>query len=462
MLTKFWRKVLFIIQGLIHSTTGLFSSKFSLCTKDKNILETHPDINTINNHCGLFKTIDSSVLNEVIHILSKRFNTDIQIKSITQLSKPKRRNLILRIRLQNLSNGTAKSLIFKQALQKNFFEDNKKAFNRFVRDSTALVFLNNLKTKSSHAPQLYGYSTKYRFILLEDLGEKHISLVDSLTGGNASDAKAALERFIKHLGQLHSDSYGQTSKYLEILHTMNPDVTSWQEDLKTTLNDTLFKIESVLKHINVSYTKELETEINIVIKAVLKPGPFITFIHGDICPDNVFDDPGENELRLIDFECSFTRSALLDGVYLRMSMPTCWCAKTIPEDLIESLELIYRKELVKHIPQARDDESYHTAYAYACAFWMLKTILNIEKLFDKDKLWGSGGVPEKSLWKAETNLGRPRVLSHLNAFIGVSKKYNKLPHIRSMAEQILKDLQVRWYGSKPMDIYPSLCIRNMK
>jgi hypothetical protein len=45
---------------------------------------------------------------------------------------------------------------------------------------------------------------------------------------------------------------------------------------------------------------------------------------------------------------------LLDGTYLRMSMPTGWCAKAIPIDVIESLEIIYREELKRTIPAAND------------------------------------------------------------------------------------------------------------
>lgn len=414
------------------------------------------DITAIIEGSGpIFKTIIPSMLKEVIDILSKHFDTNIQIKSISRLSEPKRRNLICRIVFQSSSTKAPTSLIFKQFLPKKYSKNNKDALNRFARDSAAHAFLNNLETESLYVPRLYGSSTKSHFVLLEDLGETHVSLVDSLTGKSANEAKAALERFMRRLGQLHADSYGQTNNYLKTLSTINPDIKLWKNDLKITLNDIVAKLESLSKNISILYTTKMQIEIYTVIKEVLQPGPFITFIHGDICPDNVFDNPKKNALHLIDFEWSGARSALLDGTYLRMSMPNCWCAHTIPENLVDSLEVIYRKELMKRIPQARDDEAYHTAYTYACAYWMLQTILQVETLIDKDYLFSSA-VSEKTLWKQQTNIERPRVLSRLKAFIDVAKKYNTLPHIRSMAASVLEDLKVRWHDSKPLDIYTGL------
>ncbi len=55
---------------------------------------------------------------------------------------------------------------------------------------------------------------------------------------------------------------------------------------------------------------------------------------------------------------------------LRMCMPTFWCVKAFPEDVIESFERIYRKDLKKKIPAASDDAVYYENYVAACAYWM--------------------------------------------------------------------------------------------
>lgn len=402
----------------------------------------------------VFPTLDPLVLQEVIDILSKRFEEKIQIRSVAQLSEPTRSNRLLRLSLQNPEKKVPASLIFKQTCLEASEKD-KDAFERFVRDWAGLEFLSQVKSKELLVPHFYGGSIQHRFILLEDLGEHHVSLVDSLTGDNETQAKAALLRFMKTLGQFHAAGYGKTEIYFEILEKLNPGVKSWQEDLKIIFDDPFSKLKSLFKVFGFLQSESLWTEINMVLKVPLEPGPFTTFVHGDNCPDNVFDNSDKNELHLIDFEWGSVRSALLDGTYLRMSMPTCWCSKAIPESLITSLETTYREELMKKIPAAQDDKTYHTAYTQACAFWMVNSLAEIIKVMDEDRLYYSGPVPEKCFWNPEENSGRPRTLSRLQAFVDVSKKYEKLEQLRAMAEQILQALKIKWPDAKPLDLYPA-------
>jgi len=79
---------------------------------------------------------------------------------------------------------------------------------------------------------------------------------------------------------------------------------------------------------------------------------------------------------------------------------------------------------------------------------------------DTDKLWNSDSVPKGSLWNPKTNLRRPRILTRLQDFIKISKKYEKLVYLRTMAEQILEKLEVYWPNTKPMDVYPAFTTLN--
>jgi len=398
--------------------------------------------------------IDSSLLDEIIITLSKSFDATIQIKSIIQLSEPDRRNRVLRIELENSKKNIPASIIFKQSLEENSSADNQEALNRFARDWAGLEFLSNLKNEPLLSPHFYGGNTNYRFILLEDLGHQHISLVDSLTTSDPDAATNALVRFMKTLGQFHGNGFGRTHEYFEILHKLNPNIQTWQDNLKNNFDNITLYLKQVLLEFEIPYTAQLENEIDLVVRGALEPGEFTTLIHGDICPDNTFDDLKKNELRFIDFEWGGARNALLDGTYLQMGMPTCWCSKSIPKELIESLELIYRNELIKKIPAANHDTAYHKAYVQACAFWMLHALSFLEKSLSHDFKFNSGPTPELSLWNPEENLSRPRILSRLEAFIDVAIKYNQLPILRSMAEKILKEVTLRWPESKSMDMFP--------
>lgn len=411
-------------------------------------------VEAIDNKKSVYP-VSSIVLKNVVDILSNHFNTQIEVGSIIQLSEEERRNLILRINIQNPSIGIPKSIILKQTLPAKPSDDPNKISDRFARDWSGLEFLSTLKTCAPPVPKFYGGSLEHRFILIEDLGESHISLVDFLTSDNAKEAEIALLQFMIDLGQLHSGSYGKTEDYFKILKNINPSAEFWQDNLQKAIEKYLPDLKLSLKSLNMVPSENVLSEINNVFKSNLAPGPFTTLIHGDICPDNVFYNRKNNEMYLIDFEYSVVKNALLDGTYLRMSFPTCWCAKAVPDRLISTLENSYREQLKKTIPAARNDEEYHDAYVNACAFWMLKSLLLIKGVLENEDTWSSGPTPPESLWNPEANLVRPRVLSRLISFIEISKAYKKLPSLLSMAEDILKELSIRWPDTKPLELYPA-------
>lgn len=387
----------------------------------------------------------SAIVKEATDILSEHFGAPIQAHSVVQLSEPERRNLLLRIYLQDPHAEVPISVILKQTLsQTDSTQEDNKILGRFARDWAGLEFLSGLALESPITPQFYGGSAHYRFILIEDLGEIHVSLANSLIGKNRDLAEKALLRFMKCLGQLHAFGYGKTEDYFNILKRIHPQVESQEAQYHIALDETLPKLASAVTQLDFALTEGIQSEINEVFKANFTPGPFTTLIHGDICPDNLFDYQETNTLRLIDFEWGFVKNALLDGTYLRMSFPTCWsdwCTKRIPEAMLPSLEEAYRQELIKSIPAAANDIEYHKAYVHACALWMLKSIL-----FMEDALNASNDSPDAKIL-------RPRALSRLHAFIHIARQHKQLPHLVSMAEQILNELHARWPDTRPLDVY---------
>ena len=243
---------------------------------------------------------------------------------------------------------------------------------------------------------------------------------------------------------------------LEILKTINPDVETEQEVINFAFSDLLPQLEKAHDSLELKINKACIEEAKEIIESLFRPGPFTVLTHGDICPDNVFDHEESRDLQLIDFEWACVRNALLDGTYLRMSMPTCWCAKAIPPKIIEPLERIYREELKLKISQANDDITYNRAYTEACGFWILQqTIPFIISTLENDRIGPSGPTPENSLWKSEENWVRPRVLSRLQAFIDVTTLNPYLPNLAEMAIKMLNELNNRWPTAKQLEFYPA-------
>ncbi|MCW8397696.1 GNAT family N-acetyltransferase [Legionella sp. PATHC038] len=409
------------------------------------------------------QTINPVILQKVTQMLQHLFMTEIEIDSLQFLSEPDRRNIVLRIMLNSNLSTIPKSIIFKQSLPEKSETDDQDAYARFARDWAGLEFANQIHQNMHNVPHFYGGDKEHRFILIEDLGKRHISLVDTLTLPDRDRAILALRRFMKALGSFHAAGFAKTARYEAILSQIHGIAETHQEDLDFTRTDLLEKLRTTTKNLNLTLTTECINESTLLIESLLKPGPFTVLTHGDICPDNVFDHEETGDLQLIDFEWAFVRNALLDGTYLRMSMPTCWCAQAIPEDVISPLEIIYREELKRTIPAASDDLAYAKAYTEACGFWLLQqTLPFLNSTLEKDRVGPSGPTPENSLWNAEENWVRPRVVSRLQAFIHVASRNNLLPHLRQMAESILFEIKKHWTGAKPLEFYPAFRASDQK
>ena len=177
-------------------------------------------------------------------------------------------------------------------------------------------------------------------------------------------------------------------------------------------------------------------------------------MHGDICPDNVYYQ--NNEIRFIDFEFSDFGNALVDGVYLRMHMPSCWCSKAIPHAVVSEMESIYRNELKAGILSATDDAIYNKQLTYACAYWLIRTIKQLDDmdLINQEWICPSGPVDPDSKWEPKDNGFRPRILSRLKAFIDCSRNTGHLPKFCEASIQLLSHLKKIWPESRYMDVFP--------
>ena len=124
--------------------------------------------------------MEPELLQAVTKSLEDYFGVEVTIQDVKFLSEPDRRNRIARLFLST-GNNEMRSVIFKQSLSDNSQETTgDDILARFARDFAGLKFLSRSDINHS-IPKFLGASQSFRFILLEDLGDTHISLVDSLT-----------------------------------------------------------------------------------------------------------------------------------------------------------------------------------------------------------------------------------------------------------------------------------------
>ena len=146
-------------------------------------------------------------------------------------------------------------------------------------------------------------------------------------------------------------------------------------------------------------------------------------------------------MKLLDFEFGRFRHALLDGVCGRIHFPTCWCVNRLPEDIYTRMEQVYRNELIKGGPEARDDETFNQVIVEACAWQLLNTL-------------SVGVLEEDGEWGISTH--RQRALVRLDRFSEVAESNGHLEALRGMAKNLSDALRKRWpKEADEMPLYPA-------
>ncbi len=398
------------------------------------------------------------IITKASQLMAGYFQQPIHFSKVVQLSELDRRNVILRLLIDNPTTKMPQSLIVKiTATDKKTFdaesanETEAEQLSRFARDWAGLEFLSQIG--SDHAPHFYAGSLEHKFIVIEDLGHLHSSLVGPLTRSssviNLQEAESALMSYMRRMGRMHADTFGKTDQFNVILNRIYPKSIRVHH-----LNEPdVAQVLSRFKDITGDESKELSEEVQTILELTQSSKDFKVLLHGDICPDNVFFQ--DKEIRLFDFEYGDLGHALIDGVYLRMSMPSCWCSKTIPQPILIKMEAIYREELKKHIKAASDDEIYSKALLYACAYWIIRDLNGeLYSLIENEWICSSGPVPSDSQWKPEENSFRSRMLSRLDAFITCPKSAHYFPRLNETCHNFLAHLKKIWPQTKCLDHYP--------
>jgi hypothetical protein len=382
----------------------------------------------------------NTIIRAAERILFDLSGSAITFIDVQQLSEPDRRNLILRCTSSATPHFPSRFIIKK--VQADVYDPEDASSwdtQRFFSDWAGSQFLSSLGGGANHGPHFYGGDRGLGFILLEDMGE-HRSLVEPLMHEDAIRAEAALLRYSTRLGKLHADTVNRQDAYQQLINSVSPGgkpAGAAEQGLK----DSIEKVKAILDHLEVTVEPAFIQEIHEIVRTVLDPGPFLVYIHGDPCPDNVFDS--SEQLRLIDFEFSRYSHALIDAAYARMIFPTCWCANRLPQAIVEQMENHYRMELVRGCPQAQEDPVWEQALANICGYWLFDTLSwHLEPALAEDQSWGIASL-------------RQRILARLEAFISASETFGHCPAVRAAAGRLLYTLDKRWTETESLPLYPA-------
>jgi len=382
----------------------------------------------------------------VERILMSYWGSAVGIERATLLTDPQRRNRIWRCHLQSATGPVPETVIIKQVSPEGYDPAKVDTWDtsRFFRDWSGAQFLSEIAPAEKHGPLFYGGDIERGFIVLEDMGE-HTSLVEPLLKGDAISARDALIAFAKRLGQMHASALGKEEQYRQIQRDISP---AWAEaDVKSPVAAQQERRKQIAEFTEICAVLGIEPgeaaaqEFGSALQRLEEPGPFRTFLHSDPCPDNVFYRAPE--LRLIDFEFSCFGHALRDGLYGRLPFPTCWCANTVPAEVVTQMEESYRSELLRVCAEALDDRRFAQEACIVAAFWTLGVLKwELEGALKEDGRWGIAGT-------------RERILSRLLMFLDTAHGADQMPALCAVYAKVLAELQSRWPEAAPLPVYPA-------
>lgn len=338
---------------------------------------------------------------------------------------------------------------------------------RFFNEWAGLQFLTQETCGDLINPRFYAADRTTDLIVMEDL-RPSLDGGACLKGKDLARAEEALALWGSVLGKLHAGTTGKEMIFTRIREDLAPRQPSWgwvphwqrtpaaYARLLQTLPEEVrqmgfasfqwmpFVLRQATDTLSLNAPLQAIAELEMVMRALREPGPFLAYTHGDPFPGGNFLITG-NRPRLVDFENGDYRHALCDAVYARMCMPTCWDAQQLPYQMVLRVEQAYRAELVKGCPEAVDDRRFAQELVHACAYWTLMLCQ-----FDALAHFPTGD----RYWKAYRMC--QRFLTRFERFAETTAAYGYLEALGALFAAMASVLRTRWPAyARQLPTYPA-------
>jgi Phosphotransferase enzyme family len=364
----------------------------------------------------------------------------VRIQAVEALSDAQRRNLILRGKA--IRDGHhEQSVIIKATRSASYDSGAETAFedSGLVKEWAATAFLTARAPGGGHSARLLAGDAARGILVFEDLGTGLRSLVEPLLHGTAAEAERALVAYGSALGRLHADATACIEDYARSLHAGFPTVRRRAPRVRARMEE----IAAMMRERLGGATPPADELAQIALK-LEQPGPWLSLVHGDPCPDNALLVDGR--VRLVDFEFARPGHALLDATYWRFGFPTCWCAGRVPAAVAANADAAYRAEAGSVIGEALNDTSYRVESAFVAAAWLLHSLeWRLDTAWKDDGTWGIASTRSRLLW-------------YLEATRAMIEDADVLPGLRSVAGEWLTELRDRWPASGALSLYPAFAV----
>ena len=357
--------------------------------------------------------------------LARAMGGEVQLEQVQPISKEDRRNMVVRA-VAHGSDGKTTPVIVKATRSPHYdptAEDALRA-SGLVREWVATAYIGDT---------LLAGDREAGILVLKDLGQDLPSLVHPLLRGTAQEAEDALVSYATALANLHVRTLGCLDRYRATFDAAFGKRAhrpiGWRVEADAAA------VVKVLGHAPPA------DELALLTARLRDPGPWLSLVHGDPCPDNTLIVDGQ--IRLIDYEWARPSHALLDGIYWQIGFPTCWCAGRTPPDVAARVDSVYRRELGRAVPLALDDTAFHSELAYMAGVWLFTGLSwRLGGALERDDKWGIWSIRGRLLW-------------YLEQVIAMTGAARVLPGLNQSAQAWLADLIGRWPETQPLGYFPA-------
>jgi hypothetical protein len=370
-------------------------------------------------------------------VLSRRLGSKVTLADPVDLGGSDR-SIVLRARVASSHFALPRTVVLKRYV----LPADDEPSDSFVREAVSYQLFTSLTAEDRVCPELFAHQGNQRLLVMEDLGRAP-TLAEKLMGDDARSAERALLSWAHSLGRLHATTAGREPDFDALQRRLGPPRSKDPigADGPTALDELPDLLEAEL---GVS-TSPAARDCAVRTKSLLGAERHRAFSPSDSCPDNnLITSKG---VRFLDLEGGCVRNIMFDAAFLRVPLPTCWCAFGLPTGMTDAMLAGWRARVRAMWADLDDDTVLLPRLLDAQLFWVWFTTW---QLFARPDLVG---CPHAA--RAKETPSRHAVLTHRWRRLAKYAASGGADPVVEHAQDVVRALESRFDGDLSLPLYPA-------